>query len=245
MSEEAKIEVDEELKSDTNPHGIIKATATCWKADKMTGEWFPVVGEAYWEEYAPIEDEYVYDGTGRKIKTGDKTLKRNWRERPRGQIIKCAEALALRRGWPEEVGAIYEESEMERPMLEESSATEILEARERELRMVKAGGRDSLVVTFDRDRGMEMVPAGQFVDRVTEHMLKFRDPRELEEWWAFHKATLRLFWAANKTDALGLKEQYEKIVSSLSAPKSIEVELNDGIPGLSGQPEQRAMIVNK
>src|SRR5690606_32011218 len=38
----------------TNPHGLLRAEVTVYK--HAPGEWFPVVAEAYWSEFAPIKE---------------------------------------------------------------------------------------------------------------------------------------------------------------------------------------------
>src|SRR5690606_30532392 len=57
-SEPAQIEYDEALKGPTNPKGIVMARVFLWQRDP-SGEWFKVVGEAYWDEFAPIADEWL------------------------------------------------------------------------------------------------------------------------------------------------------------------------------------------
>jgi phage recombination protein Bet len=48
------------------------------------------------------------------IKRGDDTPNDMWRDRPRGQLEKCAEAAALRGAFPEEIGGDYIPEEVER-----------------------------------------------------------------------------------------------------------------------------------
>jgi phage recombination protein Bet len=38
----------------TNPLGILRCEVTVYK--RAHGEWFPVVGEAFWDEYVPVRD---------------------------------------------------------------------------------------------------------------------------------------------------------------------------------------------
>lgn len=51
-SEPAEIIYDEDLKGPTNPKGIVMARVYLWQQDKR-GDWFKVVGEAMWDEFAP------------------------------------------------------------------------------------------------------------------------------------------------------------------------------------------------
>lgn len=64
-----------------------------WKADK------PAVGIATWDEYAQT------------TKKGDLTAM--WRQRGAGQLAKCAEALALRKAFPQDLAGLYTDDEMQ------------------------------------------------------------------------------------------------------------------------------------
>lgn len=64
---------------------------------KRNGEDFPAV--ALWSEYA--------------AKKRDGNLTAMWRDRPAGQLAKCAEALALRKAFPQDLSGIYTGDEME------------------------------------------------------------------------------------------------------------------------------------
>ena len=70
----------------------VKATIRLWKK----GLEHPVVGVAYWDEYAPkMESDSAFF----------------WRKMPRHMLAKCAEALAIRKGYPE-LSDIYTTEEM-------------------------------------------------------------------------------------------------------------------------------------
>ncbi|MGC2658833.1 MAG: recombinase RecT [Bryobacteraceae bacterium] len=70
----------------------VKATIRLWKK----GLEHPVVGVAYWDEYAPkMESDSAFF----------------WRKMPRHMLAKCAEALAIRKGYPE-LSDIYTDEEM-------------------------------------------------------------------------------------------------------------------------------------
>jgi len=58
----------------------------------------PFVGTAYWAEFVQTNKE------------GHPT--RFWSEMPMNQLAKCAESLALRKGFPEELGGLYTPDEM-------------------------------------------------------------------------------------------------------------------------------------
>ncbi len=58
---------------------------------------------AYWVEFA----QYQYNKT-----TGAKELAQFWKQFPRVMLAKCAEASALRKGWPNVFGKIYAPEEL-------------------------------------------------------------------------------------------------------------------------------------
>ena len=90
-------------------NAAIKITFPAWcritvyrKVAKGSAERFPVPGpRVYWlETYA--------------TKSKDSDMPNSmWLKRPRGQLEKCAEAAALRRAFPEELGSEYTAEEME------------------------------------------------------------------------------------------------------------------------------------
>jgi len=79
----------------------IKATATVHKVIK--GARVSFAASARWSEYA------VYF----KNKAGENILSSMWAKMPYNQLGKCAEALALRKGFPNELSGIYAEEEMQ------------------------------------------------------------------------------------------------------------------------------------
>lgn len=61
----------------------------------------PTYGVAMWDEYAPY-----------RTYNGDKKLEPMWQQRPAGQLAKCAEALALRKAFPQDLSGLYSAEEM-------------------------------------------------------------------------------------------------------------------------------------
>ena len=73
-SEPTKFRHDRRKKGPTNPLGLISARVTLFQQDNL-GDWFPVVGEAFWDELAPIRDEWEENReTGKWKKTGRQVL---------------------------------------------------------------------------------------------------------------------------------------------------------------------------
>lgn len=203
-SEPAQVIYDSELRSPTNPKGIISATVRLWKQDNR-GEWFPVIGEAMWDEFAPVKDEWAWDESERKRKpTGRMTLETgNWTKMPVIMITKCAESQALRAGWPDQFGGVYAEEEMDRAAAH-ASASEELERLEREERQAKLGG-PGLLMVFDDTMRLEKVPLGQVMDRCDE-FLRDASPEEAHVFRVRNEQALREFWGHSKADALALKK---------------------------------------
>lgn len=207
-SEPAQVAYDKAAVGPTNPKGIVSATVKLWKQDNR-GEWYPVIGEAYWDEFAPVSDEWAFDQEERKRKpTGRKVLDAsgNWAKMPIVMITKCAESQALRAGWPETFGNIYAEEEMDR-VAANVTASEALAEVERAEREARTGGRGILMV-FDDAMKLEKVPLGSVADRVLAFVSE-ADPTEVHKFRIRNEDALREFWAASPSDALELKKAFE------------------------------------
>ena len=158
---------DRRKKGPLNPLGLTLARVTLFQQDNK-GEWFPVVGEAYWDELAPIKDEWQEDPRfGAWVKTGQQILDSggNWVRMPRLMLAKCATMQALRAGWPAEFGGLYVEEEMDRAKVLDLAASEIADRAKEESRLVAIAGKDAITVSWG-DWSLENVPLGQFADRV-------------------------------------------------------------------------------
>lgn len=214
-TEAPQIAYDESAKGPTNPKGIISATVRLWKQDNR-GEWFPVVGFAYWDEFAPVKEIWEEDQSGKRRPTGRMELDRsgNWFKMPAVMISKCAESQALRAGWPDQFGGIYTEEEMDR-LHASASASETLEAFERDEREARLGGRGILMV-FDDAMKIEKVPMGSVMDRCLD-FLRAASPEEVHKFRVRNEEALREFWAFSKADALDLKKRIEKAEEQLGS----------------------------
>lgn len=207
-SEPAQVVYDKELTGLTNPKGIVSATVRLWKQDNR-GEWYPVIGEAYWDEFAPVSDEWAFNEETRTRKpTGKKTLDASgqWAKMPIVMLTKCAESQALRAGWPDQFGNVYSEEEMDR-FATDVSATETLEKLDQAERQERVGG-PGLMMVFDDTAVLSKIPMGQVYDECT----KFLRTATAEEAYTFgirNAAALKDFWAYSKSDALELKKQIE------------------------------------
>lgn len=211
-----RIEYDESLKSDTNPLGIVRAEVSVFQFSH--GQWFEVVGEAYWEEYAPIVDEWKGRGDERR-KTGRRILdprKDAWSRMPRVMIAKCAEAQALRRAWPDSFSAIYEESEIDRTHSLDAWAA--AEKGAMEARVEAIGTASGILIDWMDNKPLEGVPAGQFGDRAISFIRSNKDePAFVMAWAEKNRHGLQQYWSQDKDGALSLKQELELVSQSLQA----------------------------
>lgn len=208
-SEPAEIIYDEALKGPTNPKGIVLARVYLWQQDKR-GEWFKVVGEACWDEFAPIVEEWADNGQGQRRPTGNRTLDANgnWPKMPVVMIVKCAEAQALRAGWPDQFGGVYAEEEMDRAKVIDLTASEIVASEAEERRMRAIGAADSITVTWGDNWALENVAIGEFADRAAEFIAE-NPPEVVAKWQGANRVGLQQFWAKHPGDGLAIKKLIE------------------------------------
>lgn len=205
-------EYDPSTRSPLNPAGIVSATVFLWKQDQKTGEWFEVSGQAYWDEFAPVKDEWAYDqDAGKRRPTGNKTLddSGNWCRMPRLMIAKCAEMQALRAGWPEQFTGLYDEAEMDRAKVMDMAASDIVAHEQEENRLKLIAGNDSITMSWGDGWALENVPCGEFADRCIA-FIKESDAATVRKWSSANRAGLQMFWARQPGDALELKKIIEK-----------------------------------
>lgn len=215
--QEPTFEYDQSEKSEaTNPLGITKCTVRAYKygPDK---QWHPSVGTVFWSEFAPIVEDGEWKdnkfvGNGKMILDKKKA---NWRRMARTMIAKCAEAQALRKGWPEEMSGLYVQEELDKAYLD-MTATEVAEAHERDERLRKTASRNTIPAIFEMSEGLKLIPLGQFADRVIEHVGAFDDVAAFDFWQSQNQPGLRQFWAYASTDALDLKKKLEAIRTKLA-----------------------------
>lgn len=208
-----------------NPQGIVSATYYAHKQDSL-GLWHRVRGKVYWEEYAPITDEWAYDqDAGKRKPTGKQALQGgNWVKMGRHMLMKCAESHALRKGWPDEIpGDTYTREEMSAEEAREKydldlSATEVLEQGDKQFRQQMLGG-PSVSLLWAPGTPLEGVPMGRVADRCYQHIDEQTDPEALLAWQDTNAVGLRQFWAENKSDALAIKQYLAKKVDALTKEK--------------------------
>lgn len=229
--EEPTFEIDEARKAPNNPAGLVKATVRAYKL-APNNEWHKVVGVAYWTEFCPmkidaeggfdwVDTGEVWPDTGkpkrRKVPRGEtiEVPSGKWGDMPMLMLAKVAEAQALRKGWPEDLSAIYSPEEMERPMLN-ITAYAAVEQHEQQKRLALVGAKDAIPIQWRAGEPIEMVPAGQLVDRALAFAREMDSPTGIEHFQATNRAGFNEFWALHKSDALALKKGLEDRIAELS-----------------------------
>jgi len=227
--EETRFESDQLLKDpNSNPMGLIRAVVKVFKfgPDKI---WYPVVGEARWDEFAPLDDaDFDWVDTGevwpdsgkpkkKKVARSDKkSLKEgNWKNMPHVMLSKCAEAQALRRGWPEAMSGLYVQEEMDKVYID-MTATEAADAHERDERLKRVSGKESIPAIFEMSEGLQLIPTGKFADRVLEHLGSFDNRQAVEFWKDQNTIALKQFWAYCPSEAHELKKGIEAMMDKLN-----------------------------
>lgn len=206
-------EADPDLRDPvTNPAGLISATVGCYAY--RHGEWHYAPHIAYWEEYAPLIEEWAEDpATGNRARTGRLILdpkKPNWRKMPRVMLPKCAEFGALRKAFPDDFGGLYGEEEMDRAHSLDMSASQILEEAAREERQQLVGG-PGVMIDWMSGGPLQKVPIGQLHDRAVEFVRGLAgSPEAIRAFEERNRHAMNDLWAHSKGDGLDLKEEIAK-----------------------------------
>lgn len=210
------VECDESEKHDQrNPRGIVSATATVWK--NAQGEWFEYEATVYWDEFAPLKQVWEYSEEERKKVPTDKYVldtSGQWGKMGRHMLGKCAEALALRRGWPDDLAGLYVSEEMDRARQEEMidiTPTEQAARADHNHLQAKLGG-PSLTVDWCDGEPLANVPVGQFYDRVMEFVGEHREefPERIALFSERNIAAMRQFYTHETGAAVELKKELER-----------------------------------
>jgi len=232
--QEPRFEIDDKLVGPDNPRGLVKAVVRAFKL-APNGEWHPVVGVAYWSEFAPMKDEgadgFKWEETGeiyppghkkagkpkyRKVPLGNvvRQAAGKWAEMPFVMLSKVAEAQALRKGWPEDLSGIYSPEELDGLQVDEPASATI-EAHQTQERLKRVNALNAVPILWKIGDPIEYVPVGKMADRALEHINTMESAAELKWWTETNTGGLREFWALSPTDALAVKKANEAKLASL------------------------------
>lgn len=231
--EEADIVYDKEEKSDTNKLGIVKATVTAWKADDA-GNWHPVKAVAYWDEYAPLKENWSYDeAQGKKVPDGTFRLDATsmWRKMPRVMITKCAEGLAIRKGWPEDLSGVYSPEEMAQAEATDQTASEAADAYQVERRLIATSTANAITFHWEAGEPLEAIPLGGIADRILAYIGEAEHSGQIEAWRDRNRTSLQEYWSRCKSDALEVRKAIDARVAALNSETQETEEDPGGFPG--------------
>jgi hypothetical protein len=226
----------------------VKATETVWQ--HLHGKWYPVRAEARWDAYAPLIEEpdggYTYEDTGevwedtgkpkrKRVPKGTLTRKldpnkERWKVDPEGMLAKCAEALALRKAWPDDFAGTYVEGELDRAEVIDITPTEMANEAESSAKLALMGGADALTVMWEHGARLERVPSGKFCDAVLQWAgHKDRTSTELEIWWSANLPARGEYKARHGAEYLEFQKEWERIKARVETE---EVTQDPVLPGI-------------
>ncbi len=204
----------EELKDPkSNPLGIEYARASVWK--NVKDEWHEYVETAYWDEFAPLRE--IGEGKNNKFHgTGEFELdprKQNWRKMGRVMLMKCAEAVALRRGWPEDYAGLYEESEMDRMVTDLTPSAEAHQAEvEERLQKIGAADKSMMTISLPGVQELQVIPIGKAHDMLSGWIREHKDePSTIMQLEEINRQSFRMWWASDPDSVLDIRKQINAI----------------------------------
>jgi phage recombination protein Bet len=243
---EPEFTYDPDLKGADNPLGLVKVVVRIHIADVNRGDWRPVAGVAYWDEFAPMKEEVEggfdwVDLPGQTWPNGDQKRKKvprvegaktirqldtsgQWGKMGRLMLAKCAESQALRKAFPEDLSSLYEHSEMDQARMGDLLPSDLIEAAGVEDRMLRIGGPGGILFQFLPNQPLESVGLGQIADRIISASKDMVSTAQLAWFESVNAQSMREFWARAKTDALAVKRELEAKKAELLA---IEAETAD------------------
>ncbi len=198
------IERDERsVSEERNPLGIMRAEVCAWKLSE--GVWHPVAGEAWWDEFAPLREEKAPNEQGRLAPTGKLVLEPSWGRMGRVMIAKCAEAQALRRGWPDVLSGLYSEEELHAVKRADQTASDRLRSANEEADRLRTSAANALWLTFDPNVGLVSVPRGEVAARIGAFYRDAASASDIEGFQKRNSQSLQIFWDWAPAEALELK----------------------------------------
>ena len=214
--QKALAEIEAALPPDPlNPLGLERVVTHVWK--HAHGTWHRCAGEAFWSEFVPLREEWEEEHPGGKWKkTGKVSIdakKESWLKMPRLMLAKCAEAQALRKGWPDDLSAVYEDSETHREetRLDAVEAVKLAHEQARLERQKRIG--EEIMFDFGPDTPLEYVAIGKLADRCLAFIEANRNkPDMLSAWYGRNRTGIREFHAKKKAEAIAIAKRLDEVL---------------------------------
>ena len=140
---------------------------------------------------------------------------------PRLMLAKCAEAAALRRGWPDDLGQVYVEEEMDRAKVIDLLPSEAAAQGATEERLERIGGRDTILISWKAEDALIPVRVGALADSIVS-FIRSSTPEEVKAFRDRNRFGMREFWARAPGDALEVKRQIEAKLTQSTASEEEE-----------------------
>jgi phage recombination protein Bet len=216
--DEPDFSYEPEEKGPTNPLGLVRAKVRIHTQDDQ-GKWHPVIGVAYWSEFAPITEQWAEDESGKRRPTGKMTLDTggNWGRMPRVMLAKCAESQALRKAFPDDLSGLYEASEFDQAKVVDVLPSDAVAIEERDQRLARIGGASGILFQMFPNAPLESVPLGRVFDTVAARVKEIEAAEMLGWFESANRAPLQEFWARAAGDALELKKVIENQRTMIAA----------------------------
>lgn len=212
---------DESKVGPTNPKGIVKCSVNAFKL-LPNGNLHRVRGTVEWDEFAAIEDEWAWnEQKGKRLPTGQKTLSSTWAKMPAHMIAKCAEAHALRKGWPEQVSGLYEHAEATN-FDDDMLPTEVLEQKAADDRQRAIGvTKGEYMLQFEDGSELVPVPFGEVHGRCMDYIRGVDTVMDLLDFKTRNKFSFQRYWAQDKAAGLDLNRAFEKRQAEIEAAAEV------------------------
>lgn len=201
-----------------NPLGIMRAEVRAWKL--ADNQWHAVAGEAWWEEFAPLRHTHSppsceqADAQRQQKDGGSAVLEESWRRMGRVMIAKCAEAQALRRGWPDLLSGLYGEEELTGLRLSQRTASELMQQAEEEAGRQRRAMRTLWFVAAP-GASFQPVRVSDVREFVSAIYLSAKSVAEIKRFENDNRASLATYWDWMPQEAFALKAMSESLQSAI------------------------------
>lgn len=210
-----------------NPLGLVRAEVRVWKGG-AEGRWHGVAGEAWWDEYAPVRTASVRsDGGDVSVIELDPA----WRRMGRVMLAKCAEALALRRGWPDLLSGLYAEDELHRVRVESASERAAQAEAAQSAHLLAGSG----ALTFVFDEAVEAVPRSGVVARLCAFYRAAGSAEAIQAFNERNRSSLQTLWSLAPEGAMAAKQAAEEQCAALAAKQRKKRSRGAASPALAAR----------